>query len=570
MRKPFNNHHGLTGNAITGTHVAFFGLDLAPGQRPGFRGFAFKRTDHTEEDTFWLRGTKTFEKTEPHPARGLTFSTRKHPVQSFQWADYSVKPGHAYTYKIIALYDDPAHLAPKHEVTVRISTETETGPAHSAFFNRGSVATQEYARKFLNERPSKAGPGAYAWLSRGLLEALTAFLDRAGPGWEIHGAIYEFQWPAALAAVARAKARGAKVKVLFDDIVGYDKAGKAVGPWKRNREAIKAAGIKPLCKGLSNGNLMHNKFFILSRDGAPKAVWTGSTNLTENGLFGHSNVGHIVEDAAVAQAYLDYWNRLRKDPKVDNTYRGANMASTPAPPDPWNTVTSPVFSPRGTQLDSLEWYVAIADGAERGLFMTFPFGMYKRFKEVYRKDDSVLRMALLDKAYGSPKNKKQDEKDLQRIRNRPNVILAIGNRIITDSFDRWLAELDKITPGVHVPWVHTKYMLVDPLGPSPTVVTGSANFSEASTKSNDENMLVIRGDKRIADIYFGEFLRLYSHYAYREAVKFYMDKKKKGSPEEWRPQYLIEKDDWMADYFDPADTSGRFVRRAYFAGPMSK
>ncbi len=570
MRKPFNNHHGLTGNAVTGTHVAFFGFDLAPGQRPGFRGFAFQRTDHTEEDTVWLRGTKTFEKTEPHPAAGKTFSTRKHPVQSFQWADYSVKPGHEYTYKIIALYGDPASLAPKHEANVRISTETETGPTHSAFFNRGSVATQEYARKFLNERPSKAGPGAYEWLSRGLLEALEAFLDRAGPGWEINGAIYEFQWPAALAAVARAKARGAKVKVLFDDIEGYDKDGKAVGPWKKNREAIKAAGIKALCQGLANGDLMHNKFFILSREGAPKAVWTGSTNLTENGIFGHSNVGHIVEDEAVARSYLEYWNRLQKDPKVDNAYRGANMASTPTPPDPWNTVTSAVFSPRGTQLDSLEWYVTLAAGAERGLFMTFPFGMYKSFKEVYRRDDSVLRMALLDKAFGSPKNKKKDEKEIQEIRSRPNVVLAIGNRIITDSFDRWLAELDSITPGVHVPWVHTKYMLVDPLGAAPVVVTGSANFSEASTESNDENMLVIRGDKRVADIYFGEFLRLYNHYAYREAVKIYQEKKKKGAPEEWKPQYLIETDAWMADYFNPADRSGRFARRTYFAGPMAK
>ncbi len=570
MRTPFNNHHGLTGNAIAGTHVVFFGLDLAAGQRPGFRGFGFKRTDQTEEDTVWLRGTKTFEKTEPHPAKGETFSTRQHPIQSFQWADYSVKPGHKYTYKIIALYDDPAHLKPKHEVTVRIATELETGPAHSAFFNRGSVATQEYARKFLNQQPSKAGPGAYDWLSRGLLEALEAFLDRAGPGWEVHGAIYEFQWPAALAAVKRAKDRGAKVKVLYDDIVAYDKEGKPVGPWKKNREAINKAGLKSLCQGLANGKLMHNKFFLLIRDGQPKAVWTGSTNLTENGIFGHSNVGHIVEDEAVAARYKDYWDRLEKDPEVGDAYRNANMASTPAPPDPWNTVTNPVFSPRGTDLDALTWYAAIAGGAERGLFMTFPFGMHESFKEIYRKDDAVLRMALLDKAYGSPKTKERDEKDLQLIRNRPNVVLAIGNRIITDSFDRWLAELDKITRGVHVYWVHTKYMLVDPLGPAPTVVTGSANFSKASTETNDENMLVIRGDKRIADIYFSEFLRLYSHYAYREAVKIYVEKKKKATPEEWKPQYLYETDDWMAQYFDPADGSARYARRVYFAGPMAK
>ena len=77
------------------------------------------------------------------------------------------------------------------------------------------------------------------------------------------------------------------------------------------------------------------------------------------------------------------------------------------------------------------------------------------------------------------------------------------------------------------------------------------------------------GDKRIADIYFGEFLRLYSHYAFREAVKNYMDKKKKGSPDDWKPQYLIDDDGWMAPYFDPADSGARYLRRVYFAGPMA-
>jgi hypothetical protein len=567
MRKPFNNHHGLTGNAVAGAYVVFFGLDLAPAQRPGFRGFGFKRADHTEGDTLWLRGTKTFEKTEPHPAKGETFSTRFQPVQSFQWADYTAKPGHEYSYTILALYGDPAHLNPKHEVTVRLSTEVETGPVHSAFFNRGSVATQEYARKFLNVPPNKAGPGAYDWLSRGLLEALLSFLNRAGPGWEVHGAVYEFQWPAALAAVQQARDRGAAVKILFDDI-GGGKAGSG-GPSKKNRAAVAQAGIQAQCKGITNGKIMHNKFFILSQDGAPKSVWTGSTNLTENGIFGHSNVGHIVEDPAVARAFLDYWQRLDQDPKIDNAYRGANVASTPAPPDPWNAVTSAVFSPRGTDLDALDWFAALAGGAARGLFMTFPFGMHEKFKAVYRKDDSVLRMALLDKAYSSTSTQKQDEQDLMEIRKRPNVVMAIGNRIVTDSFDRWLAELDKIVSPVNVFWVHTKYMLVDPLGAAPTVVTGSANFSAASTETNDENMLVIRGDKRIADIYFGEFLRLYTHYAFREAVKIFLDKKRKGMPEDWKPQFLIETDDWMADYFDPADTKARYARRTYFAGPMS-
>jgi len=69
-----------------------------------------------------------------------------------------------------------------------------------------------------------------------------------------------------------------------------------------------------------------------------------------------------------------------------------------------------------------------------------------------------------------------------------------------------------------VQYIHTKFMLVDPLGPDPIVVTGSANFSAASTTDNDENMLVIRGNRRVADVYLGEYMRLWNHYAFREWV----------------------------------------------------
>jgi phosphatidylserine/phosphatidylglycerophosphate/cardiolipin synthase-like enzyme len=561
-------HQGLTVNAVAGSHVVFFGLDLAPAKQTHFRGFGFKRVDPVDEETTWLRGMKTFEKTEPHPAKAETFSTLNHPIQSFQWADYGAKPGRNYTYTIVALYGDPAKLDQRIEIEIPIRTEEEAGRTHSAFFNRGSVATQEYARRFQNEMPKDAGQGAYDWLSRGLFEALLAFLDRAKAGWDINGAVYEFQWPAALAALKRAKERGASVNILFDDLEGYDKKGKPIGPWKKNRDAIGAAKIGPLCKGRAHCKLMHNKFFVLSRNG-PKAVWTGSTNLTENGIFGHSNLGHIVEDPAIARAYLEYWNRLKEDPEVDNDYRSANVAATLVPPSPWNAATTAVFSPRGTNLDALDWYAHLAGAAQKGLFMTFAFGMHEKFKDVYRKNDSVLRMALLEKEGNNPKTREKDKKDIQAIRNRPNIVIAIGNRIVTNSFDRWLAEMSKLTAHVNVYWVHTKYMLIDPLSANPTVVSGSANFSKASTDTNDENILVIRGDKRIADIYFGEYLRLYTHYAFREAVKWYMEKKKKGTPESWKPQFLINDDEWMTPYFDPSDKSARNARRAYFAGPMS-
>jgi phosphatidylserine/phosphatidylglycerophosphate/cardiolipin synthase-like enzyme len=559
---------GLTVNVVAGSHVVFFGLDLTKANRPGFRGFAFKRRDHVEGDTIWLQGLKTFEKTEPHPAAGERFSTLRHPIQGFQWADYSVKPGVHYTYTVVALYGDPAQLERRAEVTVDVTTEAELGTPHSAFFNRGSVATQEYVRRFQNQPPSVAGPGAYEWLSRGLLEALVAFIGRAGAGWEIHGAVYEFQWAEALVALRAARDRGAQVTVLYDDIEAYTKDGKPKGPFLKNRDAIATTQIADITKGRKRGKLMHNKFFVLSKLGQPVAVWTGSTNLTENGIFGHANVGHVIEDPVIAQAYLDYWGRLDGDPPVKKPYRDQNETATPVPPVPWKRGTTVVFSPRGTELDALHWYAEIAKSAKSGLFMTFAFGMNQLFKDVYRRSDAVLRMALMEKPYSSPRTRARDERDIQLIRNRTNVVVAIGNRIVTNSFDRWLAELARLNPNVMVHWVHTKFMLVDPLGSDPIVATGSANFSDASTDTNDENMLVIRGDRRIADIYFGEYLRLYTHYAFREAVKFHVEEHD-AEPERWEPQFLVDADSWWAPYFDPSDRNARYARRRYFAGPLS-
>ena len=41
---------GLSINAIAGTYVVFFGLDLAPAKRVGFRGFALMRLDRDEHE----------------------------------------------------------------------------------------------------------------------------------------------------------------------------------------------------------------------------------------------------------------------------------------------------------------------------------------------------------------------------------------------------------------------------------------------------------------------------------------------------------------------------------------
>ena len=102
-----------------------------------------------------------------------------------------------------------------------------------------------------------------------------------------------------------------------------------------------------------------------------------------------------------------------------------------------------------------------------------------------------------------------EEDAIDQLRFQEENLFAIGSRLTQDRFDRWVANP---IPGSTATssYIHNKFMLIDPLSSSPVVVAGSANFSEASSDTNDENMLVIRDNTRVADIYLGEFMRLYS------------------------------------------------------------
>lgn len=62
-------------------------------------------------------------------------------------------------------------------------------------------------------------------------------------------------------------------------------------------------------------------------------------------------------------------------------------------------------------------------------------------------------------------------------------------------------------------------MLIDPVGTKPVTLTGSANWSLTSVTGNDENVLVIRGGKRVADVPSGAFRRVFAHHRFRESVK---------------------------------------------------
>lgn len=537
--------------AISGTHVVFLAFDMKEADAKGLMGFAIQRTDLTENETIWLRGNKTFPSI--RPSTGIEdASSHEHPFQSFQWADYAAKPGYQYRYKVIPMVGTPGALTEKAATSVTIGTEPLADATHEVHFNRGAIASQAFTKRFPGMTLDQAGAPAYAWLTRDLLPGILDFIARAKDStFSLHAAIYELQWPDVLAAFKAAKNAGAEVKIIYHDLDDST----------ANDAAIAAAQIKALCTPRTNAKIMHNKFIVLSKNGKPISVWTGSTNISRNALFGQLNVGHAIHDKTLATQFLDYWTELKGDPVADGAKDWTESENALPPADESDALTR-IFSPhRGRGV--FDWWIALADDP-KPLFMTFPFGIVKDFRPVFDKNDGILRFALLDKYVngGNAVSRAAAIADIERIRGLPNIGMALGNNIFVDWVDGWRKESAPI--GVNVNWVHTKFMLIDPLGSNPVTLTGSANFSEASVNTNDENMVLIRGDKRVADIYFGEFMRVFAHHRFRESVKRHIDQFGSAAFNTWKPQDLFE--DWKKWVPGQFVVGSEYeIRRKYFA-----
>ena len=95
-------------------------------------------------------------------------------------------------------------------------------------------------------------------------------------------------------------------------------------------------------------------------------------------------------------------------------------------------------------------------------------------------------------------------------------------------------------------------MILDALTGNPLVVTGSANFSMASTDKNDENMLIIKGDTSVADVYLTEFYRLFDHFKARDKYNaFIAEQKSKGGKNDRAWGDVVADESWLLPYFDP-------------------
>lgn len=552
--------------AVTGTNTVSFAVVASDLTKDGLLGFAVRRYDLTAGTDFWMNGFKVFRSLIPDPTPATRVSTHDQPVQSFTWDDFTCEADHRYRYVFQPVKGPVDHLdrsGPDLSLTIR--TEPLYGETHDVFFNRGVASSQAYTNVYGNTRIADLPPDrqkqALGWLSRDLDDALLRFIDQTLAGDQLLGCFYEFTYEPAAAALRAAIDRGVDVRLILDGKENAT-ANAASFPREENLATVAASGIPMdhvILREARRSAISHNKFMVHTPAGSvPRQVWTGSTNLTVGGIAGQTNVGHWTRDPLTALAFQGYWNLLATDPggrtgdsRSDVLAKNAALRSaveqlSPVPDDlhAVREGVTPVFSPRrGTAV--LQAYAALLDTAAREGCITFAFGVGAVFKNLLKDNTSLNAIVfMLLETRDSPDP--HDPTAFVRINASNNVYEAWGSYLDSPVY-QWAKETNAGLLGLnhHVSYVHSKFMLIDPLGDDPVVVTGSANFSDASTTENDENMIVVRGDRRTSDIYVTEFNRIFNHYYFRSVTEA-----TSGEPQSVLDAnlFLAENTDWQQKY----------------------
>ena len=185
---------------------------------------------------------------------------------------------------------------------------------------------------------------------------------------------------------------------------------------------------------------------------------------------------------------------------------------------------------KGDEL-TLHWYADLVAAAKRIACVSFAFNLDDFFRKILVRDDGVLRYAVFDKNPG-----KKFEDHIYRIRN---TVIAPGAKLEKGDMENFLGEkLAEDTTGTFISTTSSSLSTHWEKTPSSSRAPHQ-NFSRPSQNANDENMLVIRGNKRVADIYFGEFMRFFDHLYSRYIVRK-LKKAGKNDPDAGYSQRRLE------------------------------
>lgn len=526
---------------------------------PGCRGFALLRRRNGIEEVV---STWVGFRDEAH-AEGERRASTDWPIQKYQWTDYMARPGDTLAYRVLPMVGpDKDNLRPAPDAasdwTRPITLSAEVSPKLEVYFNRGIVAAQWVSRRLdvtpkslqstkLRKVIATPGDPLRAYLAGPLGERLFALLAAAArQKREIYAALYELHDPQLEAALAKLGKRAHVV--LANGSVKKKGADQNAAARKALREKIDLHDRMTSPRALG-----HNKFLVIcDAKRKPRWVWTGSQNWTMTGLCTQANNAVLLDDPRLAAEYRAQWELLRA--AGDTTPASLRQSNgTPRGAAAGKAGTRLWFTPTIGQVDLAEAR-KLVQGARRAiLFLMFNPG----------PRDSLLSQILATARTGAAGKGlyvrgaiNQDPSttaspvelfDVQRSTKVDfEVVLPAGVDAPTAWFRRELKQL----PGTFA-MVHSKVVLVDPFGAHPILLTGSHNLGPKASRTNDENLLIVRDRPGVARAYAANIMAIYNQYRWRF--------RRQVQPAAKRWNGLEDGDGWQRSYLRPGSAARREI-----------
>jgi phosphatidylserine/phosphatidylglycerophosphate/cardiolipin synthase-like enzyme len=385
------------------------------------------------------------------------------------------------------------------------------------------------------------------------------------------------------------KAKAATNKAASKKTSGKKPAAAAEPENKFAWTKISASARESLYRLPPSGHIVHNKFLVyVDGKNRPQAVLTGSTNWTATGLCAQTNNVLVVDDPVVAKRYLDYWKELKADEeaheKNSKSFQGDNLrtfdstgkeltldATVPQGDSTTPSTLTSYFSPntakqrsskKASELEPIDMkdlsdrvngakhavlflafipgtpsivdFASAAQRANKDLFVRGCVTSPNAAGEFYY----TLRGSSPPKAQRVPKGQPKPPKVL--IKQDPRVIAATALDK-ANAPTGWVKELLKAGFAI----THDKIVVIDPFADDCVVVTGSHNLGYQASYNNDENLVMIQGNKKLAMAYATHVLDVYGHFAWRwtlkQSGKPTADSYLKSTPDEWLSWYFDDK-----------------------------
>ncbi len=497
-------------------------------------------------------------------------TTEVWPVQKFEWKDVSAEHGKTYSYRIVPVTGEPSVDRPLQKMddlalAAGPITLTPNLGSLSAYFNRGILSTQFVSHqiepgpsgapnfKVLTDRIDQPGDPLRVALSGQILEALELLLTRAtSNGGECYAALYELSDPELEQTLLQQK----NLHIILSNTGTDDKENQPA------RQALhERSDIEVIDRFVPSGHIGHNKFAVyVDEAGTPQAVLLGSTNWTDTAICAQSNNALIVENTVLASAYLAYWNRLKEDtpengkskqgqplrianetPGVRDAQVGNGKATVWFSPNTPHARASHPNTEEATPPDLAEVFRLMENAQQAVLFLEFqpgrPSVVDKAAQIANDHPNLFVRGAVTD-----PKAADVFNTTLVHRTGEPQVEVVPASAI-TDQFAFWQHELLKAGPSAHA-IIHDKIVVIDPMSDDCVVVTGSHNQGYRASYNNDENLLIVRGHKALAQAYAVHVMDIYDHYRFRYMIQ-------RGGTDAFSG--LEPTDAWQNKYFDPTN-----------------